>query len=307
MRILLTGGAGFIGSNVADGLVAAGHDVLVVDNLATGERENVNPRAGFREIDLRDPAIDNVFEDFRPEVVNHHAAQASVPVSVSDPVGDASINVLGTINLLRLSVKHQVRKFIFISTGGAIYGDPPVVPCDEDAPQRPLSPYGAAKAAAEVYVGTFGRTFGLDYTVLRYGNVYGPRMHFKAQEGLVVAIFVTRMLRGDPATVDGSGEQTRDFVFVGDCANANLAALERGSGGVFNVGTGHETSVNEIFRRTAALTGYERPPLRGPAREGDVFRIALDTSSAKEHLGWTATTSLDDGLRSTVEYFRPRV
>lgn len=307
MRILLTGGAGFIGSNVLDAYLQAGHEVLVVDNLATGDVANLSPYAEFRRLDIRDPALESVFAEFRPEVVNHHAAQASVPLSMADPGEDASVNVLGTVRLLQFAARYGTRKLIFISTGGAIYGDPEVVPCDEQTQVRPLSPYGSAKAAAEVYVGMFGRTFGLDYTILRYGNVYGPRMHFMAQEGLVVAIFARRMLRGEPVTIDWTGEQTRDFIYVGDCAAANLAALERGSRGVYNIGTGRETSINQIFAHLAQLTGYQQPPRRGPAREGDVFRIALDPARAAAELGWRARVDLEEGLRRTVEYFRARV
>lgn len=304
MRILVTGGAGFIGSHVLDAYLAAGHEVLVVDNLATGDRGNVSALATFRQADIRDSEMDAVFADFRPEVVNHHAAQASVPVSVADPAEDASINVLGSINLLQLSVRHGVRKVIFASTGGAIYGDPDTVPCDENTPTRPLSPYGAAKAAAELYIGTYHRTYGLDFSVLRYGNVYGPRMHMRAQEGLVVGIFASRMLRGEPVTVDWTGEQTRDFVYAGDCATANVLALDRGSGNTYNIGTGRETSINRVFELVAGITGYRSPPRRGPARDGDVYRIVLDASLAAAELGWRRQVSLEDGLVRTVEFFR---
>lgn len=304
MRILVTGGAGFIGSHVVDAYLATGHEVLVVDNFATGERHNVPSAAECRDVDIRSPELESVFAAFQPQVVNHHAAQASVPVSVNDPVEDATINVLGTINLLNLSVRHGVGKFVFASTGGAIYGDPEAVPCTEDTPARPLSPYGAAKAAAEVYIGTFHRTFGLDYTILRYGNVYGPRMHFKTQEGLVAAMFASRMLRSEPVTIDWTGEQGRDFVYVGDCATANVAALERGAGGAYNIGTGQGTSINRMFELVAAMTGYSLEPLRGPGRQGDVFRIYLDASKAERELGWRPATDLKTGLRHTVDYFR---
>ncbi|MBI4495132.1 MAG: NAD-dependent epimerase/dehydratase family protein [Chloroflexi bacterium] len=306
MRMLVTGGAGFIGSHVVDAYVAAGHEVLVVDTFATGDPNNVNRAAECRHVDIRGPELEAVFAAFRPEVVNHHAAQASVPISVNDPVADASINVLGTINLLQLSARYGARKFIFASTGGAIYGDPAEVPCTEDAPPLPLSPYAAAKAAAEVYVAMFHRTYELDFTILRYGNVYGPRMHFRAQEGLLVAIFASKMLRSEPVTIDWNGEQSRDFVYVEDCAAANVAALEHGSGGVYNIGTGLGTTVNRIFELLAAITNYRLEPGRGPKRQGDVFRIYLDASRAARDLGWRPTVALEEGLRRTADFFRSR-
>jgi UDP-glucose 4-epimerase len=305
VRILVTGGAGFIGSHVVDGYLAAGHEVAVVDDLSTGNRENLNPSVPLHQVDIRDPAVADVFERFRPEVVNHHAAQANVPASLQDPVYDAGVNVLGGLNLLRLSATFGVRKFVYISSGGAMYGepDPNAIPVRESAPVRPLSPYGASKQALEAWLGVFQRTFGLDYTVLRYGNIYGPRQGLR-EEGAVVAVFATRMAAGEPATIDGTGEQTRDFVYVGDCVTANLAALERGSGCSVNIGTGRETSIRTIFETMARIAGYRREPRYGPPRKGDVRRIALDPSLAHEALGWKAEMPLEEGLRLTYEYFR---
>ena len=305
MRILVTGGAGFIASHVVDSFLAAGHEVGVVDILATGERENLNPGARFYELDVRDrDGIARVMAEFRPEIVDHHAAQAEVPKSVADPVFDADVNLLGGLNLLKSALDHEVRKFIFISTGGALYGDPDVVPCDEGHPIRPLSPYGTSKYCFEQYLGTFQRTFGLDYTVLRYSNVYGPRQGFKSEEGRVVALFASRMLMGQPVTIDWDGEQSRDMLYVGDAVTANLAALERGSRQAYNIGTGAPVTVNELFRRLRDLTGYRLEPKRGPARQGDVYRIALDSRKAERELGWRAAVTLDEGLRRTVEDFR---
>ncbi len=305
VRILLTGGAGFIGSHVVDGFLQAGHEVAVVDNLVTGDRKNLRPGVPFYELDIRSPDLKQVFEDFRPEVVDHHAAQANVPASVEDPVYDASVNVLGGLNLIRLAASTGVRKFVYVSSGGAMYGepDPNAIPVRETAPVRPLSPYGASKQALEAWLGVFNRTFGLDYTVLRYANIYGPRQGIR-EEGAVVAVFATRMARGEPVTIDGSGEQTRDFVYVGDCVTANVAALASGSGCAVNIGTGRETSVREIFDEMASIADYARQPERGPARRGDVMRIALDPGLAKEKLGWQAQMPLRDGLRATYEYFR---
>ena len=302
MRVLLTGGAGFIGSHVVDGLRAAGHEVAVLDNLSTGDRANLAPDVPLFERDIREPEVERVFRDFRPEVVDHHAAQANVPASVQDPVYDASVNVLGGLNLLRASAATGVRKFVYISSGGAMYGEPDSLPVREDAPVRPLSPYGASKQALEAWLGVYQRTFGLDYTVLRYGNIYGPRQGIR-EEGAVVAVFATRMAAGQSVTIDGTGEQTRDFVYVGDCVTANLAALERGSGGAYNIGTGQERSVRDIFEAMARVSGYGRQPEFGPARKGDVMRIVLDPSRAARDLGWKAEMALEDGLRRTYEFF----
>lgn len=307
MRILVTGGAGFIGSHVVDGLVRAGHEVAVVDNLSTGTRERLHPSAQFYEVDIRDASIEQVFHQFRPEVVNHHAAQANVPASLKDPVDDASVNVLGGLNLLRWSVAAGARKFVYISSGGAMYGepDPSNLPVRESAPVRPLSPYGASKQALEAWLGVYQRTFGLDYTVLRYANIYGPGQGIR-EEGAVVAVFATNMAAKRPVTIDGTGEQTRDFVYVGDCVAANLAALSNGSGQALNIGTGRQVAVREVFDCLARIAGYRRPPEYGPAREGDVRRIALDPSLARATLGWSAATPLEDGLRRTFEWFRER-
>jgi UDP-glucose 4-epimerase len=308
MKILVTGGAGFIGSHVVDAYLAAGHDVAVIDNLTTGSERNLNPDAQMHRLDLRDPAeVASVVEAFKPEVVNHHAAQAEVPRSVEDPAFDAQVNLIGGINLLKACVDHHVRKFIFISTGGALYGEPDVVPADEDHPVRPLSPYGTSKFCFEQYLGTFKRTFGLHYTVLRYSNIYGPRQDFQSEEGRVIAIFVSRMLAGRPVTIDGDGEQSRDMLYVGDVATANLAALDRGDGGTYHVSTGFDVTINELFRKLAVLTGYGQQPTHGPRRKGDVYRIALDNTRAQKELGWSPAISLEEGLTSTVDYFRQRV
>jgi len=308
VRILVTGGAGFIGSHVADAYIAAGHEVAVLDNFSTGRDGNVNQAAIVHRVDLRDqPQVDKAIATFRPEVVNHHAAQSEVPKSVADPANDAQINIVGGLNLLKASVDHGVRKVIFSSTGGALYGEPDVVPAGEDHPVRPLSPYGTSKFAFEQYLGTFRRTFGLDYTVLRYANIYGPRQDFYAEEGRVVAIFASRMLAGKPVTIDGDGEQARDMLHVGDAATANLAALERGDGEIFHISTGVPVSVNDLFRKLAVLTGYKLPPNTGPRRKGDVYRIALDNTRARRDLGWEPRVSLEEGLSLTVDYFREQV
>jgi UDP-glucose 4-epimerase len=305
VRILVTGGAGFIGSHVADGFRAQGHEVAVVDDLSTGNRANLDPAIKLYQHDIRDEALEQVFKDFRPDAVDHHAAQSNVPASVTDPVYDASVNVLGGLNLLKLSAAHGVKKFIYISSGGAMYGepDPEQLPVKETAPVRPLSPYGASKQALEAWLGVYQRTFGMDYTVLRYANIYGPRQGIR-EEGAVVAVFATRMARDEPVTIDGTGEQTRDFVYVGDCVTANIAALQRGSGLSVNIGTGKETSIRQIFDAMAEVAGYGQPPNFGAARKGDVFRIVLNPGLARERLGWEAKMPLFEGLAATYKFFQ---
>ncbi len=308
MKILVTGGAGFIGSHVVDAFVAAGHEVAVLDNLSTGREENVNPDARLHRVDVRDLAqVQQAVASFRPEVVSHHAAQSEVPKSVADPGYDAQVNVVGGLNVLRACVDSSVRKVIFSSTGGALYGEPDIVPNDEDHPIRPLSPYGTSKFAFEQYLATFERTFQLHYTTLRYANIYGARQDFAAEEGRVIAIFASRMIEGKPVTIDGDGNQSRDMLHVGDIATANLAALDRGDGGTYHVSTGLPISVNDLFRKLALLTEYRLEPRFGPARKGDVYRIALDNTRARNDLGWEPRINLEEGLRLTVDYFRDQI
>jgi len=308
MRVLVTGGAGFIGSHVVDAYVAAGHEVAVLDDFSTGILANVNRQAELLKLDVRNKeGVAAAIAAFRPDVVNHHAAQAKVPKSVADPGLDAMINIVGGLNVLKASVEAGVRKFIFISTGGALYGEPDVIPADEDHPVRPLSPYGTSKVSFEQYLGTFKRTFGLDYTVLRYANIYGPRQDFHAEEGRVIAVFASRMLAGKPVTIDGDGEQARDMLHVADVAVANITALHRGAGGTYHISTGTPVTINELFRKLAILTDYKLEPKFGPARKGDVYRIALDNARARQDLGWEPKVSLEEGLTQTVAYFRNQV
>ena len=303
MKILVTGGAGFIGSHVVDLFIEAGHDVVVVDNLSTGRLSNLNPKAKLYQVDLRSKELEHVFEVERPEVVNHHAAQMDVRRSVADPVFDADNNVIGGLNLLNMAVKYGVRKVIYISSGGAVYGEPVYVPCDEKHPVQPLCPYGATKYMLELYLYMYQQTYGLDYSILRYPNVYGPRQDPAGEAG-VVAIFTGQMLKGKPVTIYGSGEQVRDYVFVKDCARANLMLLEKGSGQVYNLGYGVGTTVNQIFQGLKEVTNYPLEASYGPERPGETFRIYLDASHAREELGWQPTVPLSEGLRKTVEYFQ---
>jgi UDP-glucose 4-epimerase len=306
MKILVTGGAGFIGSHVVDAYIAAGHTVTVVDNLSSGSRSNINADARLIVADIRHPSLLDVFASERPEIVSHLAAQISVRVSITDPLHDANVNVLGTINVLEAARRAGVRKIIYSSSGGAAYGEPHYVPCDEDHPIEPLSPYGVTKYAAEHYLALYRRLYGYDTTVLRYPNVYGPRQD-PYGEGGVVAIFTAQMLRNEPVTIYGTGDQERDFVMVADIAAANLAALDRGGGEIVNLGSGKGTSVGEVYRLLAAILNYGQSPLYRPARAGEVFKISLTNERASRLLGWKPMIALPDGLRMTAEAIRLQI
>ncbi len=305
MKILVTGGAGFIGSNVVDGFVDRGWDVVVVDDLSTGSEKNVNARARLYRVDIRGSDLADVFERERPDFVSHHAAQISVRNSVQDPLYDASINVLGSVNVIATSVKYGVKKLIYASSGGAVYGEPVYLPCDENHPVDALCPYGVTKHTPEHYLFLYRQLSGLNYTVLRYPNVYGPRQDPYGEAG-VVAIFSEQMLRGDQVIINGTGEQERDFVYVGDIVTANLAAIEAGDGGIYNIGWGIGTSINQVFAEMKQITGYEKEAVFGPAKLGETFKIYLDASKASRELGWRPQVSLTEGLTKTVDYFRQR-
>ncbi len=305
-KILITGGAGFIGSHVADGYLAMGHEVVIVDDLSTGHRANLPERAAFYEADLTDEAeLERILARERPDVINHHAAQKSVRLSVADPAMDARINIIGSLRLLELGRRHEVKKVIFISTGGAIYGEASQVPTPEEYPAWPVSPYGIAKLSVEHYLYYYGDQFGLPYVVLRYANVYGPRQDPHGEAG-VVAIFAERLLAGEECVLYGDGEQTRDYVYVGDLVRANIAALAPGVRGTFNIGTSSETSVNELYRAVARVIGVERPARYAPPRAGEQRRSAVDIRKAARELDWRPEISLPDGLARTVDYFRSR-
>jgi UDP-glucose 4-epimerase len=306
MKIMVTGGAGFIGSHVVDAFLAGGHEVAVVDNFSKfggGRRENVPPRVRLYEIDIRNgEAVRDVFADFRPEVVDHHAAQASVKISMDDPIYDAEVNSLGLINVLRASAHVQARHFIYISSA-ATYGTPVEVPTKETTPQHPESAYGITKMSGEYYVHLWQQAYGLDYTIFRYANVYGPRQDPNGEAG-VIAIFTNRMLHGEPVRIDWDGEQRKDYVYVGDVARANVLALERGRNDLFCIGTGRPTSVNELYERLSQTVGQRVPIVRAPKRSGDVYLSYFDPAKAREVLGWTPDTGLEQGLTETVAYFR---
>lgn len=306
MKILVTGGAGFIGSHVVDRYVREGHEVVVIDNLSTGKREYLNQAAKLYEMDIRSPEIGAVFEAERPDVLNHHAAQMDVRSSVEDPIYDAEVNIIGTLNLLQNCVKYGVEKAIFASTGGAIYGEQDCFPADEEHPAQPLSPYGITKLTAEKYLHFYKEAYGIDYISLRYTNVYGPRQNPYGEAG-VVAIFTERLLTGKKAIINGDGRQTRDYVFVGDVVVVNSLALQNDRPGLFNIGTGIETDVNEIFRTLNQLTGANAEETHGPAKPGEQRRSVVDHSRAKRLLGWEPTVTLERGLKITVDCFRQNV
>ncbi len=304
MRILVTGGAGFIGSNVAERFAALGHDVAVFDDLSSGFREFVPAKARLYVGDLADAAaVEAAVADFRPEVVDHHAAQIDVRKSVADPVFDARVNILGTIGLLQSCTRHGVRKFVYASTGGALYGEGRILPAPEDHPVNPEAPYGASKHTVEHYLYLWKLLHGLDYTVLRYPNVYGPRQNPHGEAG-VNAIFIGLMLKGEAPRIFGDGAAVRDYLYVGDVVEANVLALERGSGEMVNLGTGVGTSVNDIVRELKPLTGFAGEAIHLPARPGEVQRIYLDASRAKQVLGWEPKVGFREGLARTVEWSR---
>ena len=294
MRAAVTGGAGFIGSHVVDALVARGDEVYVVDNFATGRRENLNEAATLYELDIREP-LAGVFEEIQPELVVHLAAQADVGTSVERPLFDAEVNVVGTLNVLE-AVRPHGAQLVFSSTGGAIYGECER-PAREEDERRPVSPYGTAKLAAEEYLATWNRLHGTRHVALRFANVYGPRQLAKL-EGGVVAIFMDRLRAGEGVTIFGDGEQTRDYVYVGDVVRAVLAAVGR-DGGVFNVGTATETSVNQLFDGCRRVAGVETQPTYAAARPGDALRSVVDISRSERELGWRPQTPLEEGLRLT--------
>jgi UDP-glucose 4-epimerase len=304
MRIVVTGGAGFIGSHVIDAYRAAGHDVLVIDSLwehGGGRRANVPENVSLVHMDIRDEAIGRIFADFAPEIVSHHAAQHSVAISARDPLFDAQINVIGLVNVLEFAQKAGVRKVIFASSG-ATFGTPERLPIADDTPQHPSSPYGITKMVAEHYLRFYKESRGLDFTALRYGNVYGPRQDPNGEAG-VISIFIGKFLARQPVRIDSDGDQTRDYVFVDDVARANLAALERGSGGCYVIGTGIRTSVNQIYHHLVEITGFEAPVIHAPQRPGDARDAQFDATRARLDLGWTPSTALTDGIRATYEYF----
>lgn len=305
MRILITGGAGFIASHIQDAYIQVGHTVAVLDNLATGTKANLAGASRFYQNDIRDAAIDRVLEEFRPEVISHHAAQMDVRRSVAEPVYDCEVNGIGTLNLMEAARKHGVKKIVFASSGGAIYGEQLAYPADESHPTQPASPYGITKLLGEKYLHFYQETYGIDAVSLRYANVYGPRQNPHGEAG-VVAIFATKLLKGEIPVINGDGLQTRDYVFVEDVVRANLLALQPGVRGVYNVGTGVETDVVAIYKHLAAAAGVGADPQHGPAKPGEQRRSVISYVKIEKELGWAPKFSLAEGLGKTVEWFRSR-
>jgi UDP-glucose 4-epimerase len=305
MRVLVTGGAGFIGSHVVDALADADHEVAVVDSFwphGGGRRANLNPKAQLFEMDIREAALADVFARFRPQIVSHHAAQHSVAISTHDPLLDADVNVKGLLNVLMLSARHGVAKVTFASSA-ATYGTPQYLPIDEQHPQLPESPYGITKMTAEHYLRYFAAAGALRYTVLRYGNVYGPRQDPNGEAG-VIAIFSSRILKGEPIRIDWDGEQQKDYVYVGDVARANLSALEGADNEIVNIGTGVGTSVNALHQSIAQVVGRDVSVTHAPKRPGDVYRCIFAIAKARRVLGWQPQTRLQDGIEKTVAFFK---
>jgi len=306
MRILVTGGAGFIGSHIVDHCIAAGHEVAVVDNLweeGGGKKENLDPQARFFRADITDEAtLQAIFDEIRPEVVSHQAAQHSVAISTKNPRLDATVNVLGLLNVLSNCTRVGTRKLIFASSG-ATYGTPAWLPVDEEVPQQPESPYGITKMIAEHYLRYWQAAHGLAYTALRYGNVYGPRQDPNGEAG-VIAIFAKRFLNQEPVRIDWDGEQKKDYVYVEDVARANLLALEQGENEICCIGTGRAASVNELYQALATITGYHPEIVRAPKRPGDIYLTYFDCRKAGQILGWKPEISLEEGIEKTVAFFR---
>ncbi|MFA6439897.1 MAG: NAD-dependent epimerase/dehydratase family protein [Bacteriovoracaceae bacterium] len=303
MNILVTGGAGFIASNVSDAFIAAGHHVIIVDNFSSGKQKNVNSKAKVYTMDIQDPAVENIFRDEKIEVMCHHAAQMDVRRSVSDPKFDASVNALGFLNLMEFGRNYGLKKVLFSSTGGAIYGEQDYFPADEQHPNRPLSPYGITKLLTEKYLFFYKEIYGIDHVILRYANIYGPRQNPHGEAG-VVAIFSQKMLKGEQPIINGDGKQTRDYVFVGDVVQANLLGLNYQGSNIFNIGTGIETDVNQLFHHIKKLTGSNCEERHVPAKVGEQMRSVISSTKITEMLGWKPTVSLEEGLKRTVEFFR---
>ena len=298
MKILVTGGVGFIGSHIVDAYINLGYKVVVIDNLSTGFRKNLNPKAKFYKVDIGDlPKIEKIFQKEKPQIVNHHAAIAEVVKSLRDPLPTLNVNVIGTINLLLVAGKIRVKKFIFSSTGGAIYGQPDKIPADENTPAIPLSPYGLSKLLGEECIKFYAKHYNFDYLIFRYPNVYGPRQNPKGEAG-VVAIFSGLMRKGKQPTIFGDGSKTRDYVHIDDIVRANIIGLHKGKNEIFNLGWAKKISDQKIFDTIAKNLNFKKPPIYAPFRHGEVYQIALSAKKARKNLGWEPKIKLEKGIKN---------
>ncbi|MFQ5597275.1 MAG: NAD-dependent epimerase/dehydratase family protein [Nitrospiria bacterium] len=305
MKILVTGGAGFIGSHLVERLIEEGHQVVVADNLSTGKKKHLHKNASFYKVDITTARLERLFQKERPELISHHAAQMDIRKSVADPSFDAKNNILGLLNLLGYALRHGTRRVIFASSGGGLYGRQEKLPISEHHPARPLTPYGVSKLTCEHYLYYYEQAFGLDYSALRYGCVYGPRQNTHGEAG-IVADFTQSLLNGQQPIINGNGKQTRDFIYVSDVVEANMAVLNSNANCTFNVGTGKETTANDLFHTLLKLTSADVKEMHGPEKKGEVMRSCLDVQKIYQAAEWEPVVSLDEGLSHTVAYFKDR-
>ncbi|MFN3196687.1 MAG: NAD-dependent epimerase/dehydratase family protein [Chlorobiota bacterium] len=303
MNILVTGGAGFIGSHIVDRYLELGHSVTIIDNLSTGKKENINPKASFIEMDIKDEAISKVFEDGNFDILSHQAAQMDVRVSVSDPKFDAHNNIIGSLNLYENCNKYNVKKIIFASSGGTVYGEQNEFPCAEEHPKNPVSPYGIGKLTNEYYLYYYKQVYGIDYAALRYGNVFGPRQNPNGEAG-VIAIFANKFIKGEQPIINGDGLITRDYIYISDVVEANVKSLDESVSGSFNVTTGIETNVNEIFNVLKDKTNSTIEEFHGPAKKGEQRRSVCSFSKFEYSHNWSPKVNFEDGIDKTVKYFK---
>lgn len=303
MKILVTGGAGFIASHIVDAYISAGHDVVIIDDMSKGQQRNINPKAKFVKMGVQDKSLIELFEEERFDVINHHAAQMDVRISVENPVFDADVNIIGGINLFESAKRTDVKKIIFASSGGTVYGEQDYFPADEKHPTGPISPYGISKLTSEHYLNYYSLIHGVKFVAFRYANIYGPRQNPYGEAG-VVAIFAKKMLMNEEPIINGNGEKTRDYVFVGDVVKANLLALENDFEGIYNIGTAQETDVNYLFRKINEYVGNNTPEVHGPDKKGEQIRSVLSYDKIREDHKWIPSVNIDQGLMQTVEWFK---
>ena len=306
MKILVTGGAGFIASHIADAYIKLGHNVVIIDNLSSGNINNINKNAKFYNIDITNKNIIDIFEKEKFDIISHHAAQMNVRFSVENPIFDANINVLGSLNIYEAAIKTNVKKIIFASTGGAIYGEEVEIPTPETANTQPCSPYGISKLTNEKFLYYYKKIYNLDYTILRYANVYGARQNPNGEAG-VVAIFIKKLLLNEQPIINGDGFYTRDYIHISDVVKANLIALRKDSSGIYNVGTGIETTTNKVFQTIQNHMNKNFPEIHGEAKDGEQRKSCISIKKIKDKFGWTPTILFDDGIKDTIKFFQNNI